>query len=179
MKIETYNIISLVFQFFITVGAIVFGLWQVKINLKLKKLQESVGLSIVPGVGLNLHLMNVGGVNLYLRKYEIGPETENFSKPLLIAAGTGKNSFLQIETPNFQRNKTYDIKLYLIDEFKEKYLSSGQLIIEDIDMMVPAIANYDISITGATSEPSLSMVKIKSPRIKAWSYQTEKYNWII
>lgn len=179
MKTGTYNLISSILQFLIAFGAIVFGIWQIKINLRLKKIQESVALSIVPGIGLSLHLMNVGGMNLYLRKYEIGPKTENFDKPLLIAAGAGNNSFLQITIPDFERNKTYNIKLYLIDEFKEKYLSTGEFIIEDVEITQPVITTQEISATGTTSGPVLSMTKTKFPRIKAWSYKTEKYNWTI
>ena len=179
MKTGTYNLISSILQFLIAFGAIVFGIWQIKINLRLKKIQESVALSIVPGIGLSLHLMNVGGMNLYLRKYEIGSKTENFEKPLLIASGTGNNSFLQIITPDFERSKTYDIKLYLVDEFKEKYLSSGQFIIEDIEMLSPVLTALETQTTGATSGPVLTMNKVKQPRIKAWSYETVKRNWEI
>jgi hypothetical protein len=177
MKVETYYIISSVLQFIIALGAIVFGVLQFKINSKLKKLQETVGLSIVPGLGLNLHLMNIGKINLYLKKYEIGPKTEDFDKPLLIAAGT--NSFLQIEVPNFERNKKYNVKLYLIDDFDEKYLSTGEFIIEDVevDLIQPRMSPLDSSITpGATS---FVISKMKTPQIKAWSYKTEKYNWTI
>lgn len=127
--------------------------------------------------------MNVGRVNLYLKKYEIGGRTKNFDKPLLIAAGAGDNSFLQITMPdfNFNRNIEYDIKLYLIDDFGERYLSTGGLIIEDVDVetIQPFIFSQGIPPTAVTSSPTLPVVKIKQPRIKAWSYKTEKYNWTI
>jgi hypothetical protein len=165
MKVETYYIISSVLQFLIALGAIVFGVLQFKINSKLKKLQETIGLSIVPGVGLRLLFMN------------IGPNTEDFDKPLLIAAGN--NSFLQIEVPNLERNKKYNVKIYLIDDFNEKYLSTGEFIIEDVEVEViqPRMSPFDSSITpGATS---FVISKMKTPQIKAWSYKTEKYNWTI
>src|SRR3989344_114100 len=179
IKQEMFNFWSIILQFLIAAGAIVFGIWQIKINLRLKKIQESVALSIVPGIGLNLQLMNVGGINLYLKKYEIESKTENFEKPLLIAAGAGNNSFLQITVPNFERNKKHDIKLYLIDEFKEKYLSSGELIIEDIEIMSPAITPQESATAGGTFGQVLSMTKIKTLIIKAWSYKTVKRSWEI
>lgn len=175
METEIYNIISSILQLVIAVGAIIFGIWQIKINIRLKKLQESVALSIVPGIGLNLHLMNVGGINLYLRKYEIGTKTENFDKPLLIAAGIGNNSFLQITIPDFERDKNHNVKIYLIDEFKEKYLSTGELIIEDIEITQSIIIPPENLTTGT----NLPTSKTKIPRIKAWSYETVKLNWEI
>lgn len=174
MKIETYNNLSLFIQSLIALGAIVFGGWQILINSKLKKIQESVALSIVPGQGLNLHLMNVGAVNLYLSKYEIGQKTENFEKNLLIAAGA--SSFLQITIPDFNRGKKYPIKLYLIDDFQEKYLSTGEIIIEDVEVMSQVITS---PVTDITLTPMISMEPTKIPRIKAWSYKTEKRNWEI
>jgi hypothetical protein len=177
MKTESYYIVSSILQFVIAIGAIVFGYLQFKINSKLKKLQETIGLSIVPGIGLKLLFMNIGKINLYLKKYEIGPNTEDFDKPLLIAAGT--NSFLQIEVPNLERNKKYNVKIYLIDDFNEKYLSTGEFIIEDVEVEViqPRMSPFDSSITpGATS---FVISKMKTPQIKAWSYKTEKYNWTI
>ena len=179
MRTETYNVISSILQFMIAAGAITFGIWQIKINLRLKKLQESVALSIVPGIGLNLNLMNVGGLNLNLCKYQIGSKTEDFEKPLMIAAGAGQNSFLQITVPDFKRGEKQLIKLYLVDDFKEKYISTGEMIIEDMEINYPFRSDQGADMIATTGKPYLSMGTIKTPRIKAWSYQTEKYNWTI
>lgn len=158
MEQLTYNLWSFIVQIITACAAVVFALWQININRRLKKLQDYVAVSIVPmGTGdLRLQIINVGKINLYLQKYEIGTNHEAYAKPMLIPAGS--NSFLLVPIKNFNIGQSMDIKLYLIDELEEKFISTGEAVVNEINVQI-----------GDSTQ------KIK--QVIGWAYKTIKENW--
>lgn len=156
------------------IGAVFFGWKQNQINERMKKLQDYVAISVISkGMGSSeITIMNVGKVNLYLRQCEIGFNTETFSKPLLIPAGTGQYSNLSVRILNLQpRMQT---KFYLIDESGEKYISTGQIIVEQIS--IPSLPTTTLPSGGTTApQPTSSITTV--PNFLIWTFKTEKYNW--
>lgn len=158
MEQLTYNLWSFIVQIITACAAVVFALWQININRRLKKLQDYCAVSIVP-MGTNdlrLQIINVGKINLYLQKYEIGTNHEAYAKPMLIPAGS--NSFLIVPIKNFNIGQSMDIKLYLIDELEEKFISTGEAVVNEINVQ-----------TGDSTQ------KIK--QVTGWAYKTIKENW--
>ncbi len=149
---------------------------QTKINKRLQDLEDYVAVSIAPGLANNLLVMNVGKINLYLHKYEVGSETDNFSEPLLIPAGT--NSYFQIPVKFWKNGEKNKVKLYLTDEFSEKYLSRGEVIIESfparpIQSNIQGVQQFD------TNPMQIMTNQSNLISMRAWSYKTNKYNWEI
>lgn len=169
MKQGDYNLISAITTSITVVFAVGFGFWQIKINDRLKKLQDYVAISIVL-VDNRLQLINVGKINLYLQKYEIGTDIDAFAKAMLIPAGS--NSWLLIQIKNFNSGQKMPIKLYLIDELGEKYLSTGEVIVEPVNIGIHPVEQVVQGVTG--NIPAQNIIQFKS---SAWAYKMEKYNW--
>lgn len=175
MEQSTFNFYSLLLQILTAVAAAIFAVWQIKINERMKKLQDYVAISVVPmGTGNpSIKVMNVGKINLYLKHYEIGTNTETFTNPLLIPAGTGENSNLRITVQNLQA--VMQMKFYLIDELGEKYISTGQIMVEQL---VLPVLQRNIPQEGGTAAPQ-PIPNVAVQDFKVWSFKTEKYNWMI
>lgn len=169
MEQSIYNLLSFIFQTISGIAIAIFAILQWQINNRLKKLEDYVAVSIVPmGAGdLRLQIINVGKINLYLQKYEIGTYHESFAKPMLIPAGS--NSFLLVAIKNYNLGQNLDITLYLIDELGEKFISTGEAKVENISLIKQTPASQ-----GSTT-PSYETVSV--PQAVAWAYKTIKKDW--
>jgi hypothetical protein len=170
----------LVIQILTVVAASIFAIWQVLINKRLKELQDYVAVSMVPffdGNDPKLQVINAGQINLYLKKFDIGTMTTNFEKERLLVCGSG-NPFYILPVPNNIIGVEIPVKLYLIDEFKNKYISTGAVIIDAIPMAItgqPASPMAGIPLPPAQSPQQITF----RTNIRGWSYKTEKINWTI
>lgn len=175
MDQNTFNLWFLLLQVVTASAATIFAIWQIKINERMKKLQDYVAISVVPmGPGTNsIKIMNVGKMNLYLKQYGIGANTETFSNPLLIPAGTGENSNLRITLQNLQ--PVMPMKFYLLDELGEKYISTGQVIVEQ--QTLPILHRNASPESGTAIPQPVQLITV--PDFKIWTFKTEKYNWMI
>lgn len=102
--------------------------FQIKINNNLHKLQKSVAINIEPNID-SLKLVNVWKINLYIHKFETYWNNHKFTKPRLIAI----KSFYWIPAPDLSNfnDKESEIKVYIEDEFNEKYILTG-FIVKDL-----------------------------------------------
>ena len=163
------------------VGAIWFGWNQTQINKRLQELQDYVAISIIPQPEFQLQIINVGKINLYVHKWEIGNFTETFSKAILIPAAAP--AFLLISLSSLPMGQ-HPVKIYLTDEFGKKYLSTGEVVIEPIairplsQMLPHSETPPSDGSTQTVNLPQAQVVNITA-RMRAWSYKTEKYNWTI
>ena len=175
MNQNTFNFWSLLLQITTAGAAAIFAIWQIKINERMKKLQDYVAISIVPmNPGTNsIEVMNVGKMNLYLKQYGIGTNTEIFQNPLLIPAGTGENSNLRITLQNLQ--PVMPMKFYLLDELGEKYISTGQIIVEQ--QALPILPRNTLQESGTVAPQPMQSVVLSD--FKIWTFKTEKYKWMI
>lgn len=169
MNQVNFNLWSLILQIITAVAAGIFAFFQYKINNRLKKIQDYVAVSIVPmGPGdLRLQVINVGKINLYLQKHEIGMNKESFAKGMLIPAGS--NSFLLLPIKNHNLNQKMDVKLYLIDELGERFISTGEAVVKEIEGLKESKLE-----TG-----QIAHEKIKIKQVSAWSFKTLKRDWEI
>lgn len=155
-------------------GAVYFGWKQTQINKRMQELADYVAISIIPLKDFQIQIMNVGRINLYLHKWEAGSLNETFVKPLLIPIDAKSFIIISLQSPPMGQHL---LKLYLTDEKKQKYLSTGEIAIEPIAFQVP-------TTTKPTVQQELPQTSGNEPvsvttRMRAWSYQTEKYNWRI
>jgi len=146
-----YEIFSLVIQGVVAIAAVVFGIFQISINHRLVKIQDYVALSIVPGNG-TIKLLNTGKINLYIWGFEVNGNIKKLEKGRLISSASLDSSFywLPIDFVPKESN-SFEITIYLIDEFGEKYITTG----------------------GGNSEK----VGEKDMRITVWTYKTIKSDW--
>jgi len=191
MKAEDYYLISATTTSIAAVFAFVFGIWQIKINERLKKLQDFVAISISPNMKPHgIVIMNVGKLNLYLKKAEIGSLVHDYAKPRLISIGKDPFYRINFSLQNMLSNLNQEIpvKLYFIDETEQKYLSTGSVIIEgeitppsvqpNVQGVIPQ--GGETVAPQATPPPAISISQSFNIReIRAWSYKMEKYNWRI
>ena len=181
MEQNSYNLLSLVLQVFTIIAASVFALWQVLINKRLKELQDYVAISIIPKPDFQLQIMNVGKINLYVHKWEIGTFTETFSRAILIPAAAPSFLLISLSSPPVGQ---HPVKIYLTDESGEKYLSTGEVVIEPIairpiSQILPQSETPSLNEgTPTINSPQAQVVNITA-KMRAWSYKTEKYNWTI
>ena len=134
-------------------------------------MQDYVAISTAP-FGMQLQIMNVGKINLYLHKYEIGTATESYSKPLLIPVGN--NAFLLVPIKSHVLDKNMNVKLYLIDELGEKYFSEGEVMVKEITIPQPIVQGTLQS--EATAAPATEPIR-RPQATSAWSYKTVRSNW--
>ena len=110
-------------------GALIFGVLQIKINLRLKSLQDYVAISAVPeSKESKIKLLNTGKVNLYLWGFDMPDNNQRLGKPRLITAGTGNTSYYWIDPPSNLDKITsfpydFEFRLYLEDDFGKKWIS--------------------------------------------------------
>ncbi|MDD5639387.1 MAG: hypothetical protein PHR47_01090 [Candidatus Pacebacteria bacterium] len=152
------------FQIITGLAAVMFAFLQYKINKRLQRLQDYVAVTIVPIANPllpRLQIVNVGKINVYLHKYEIGSNKEAYAKAMLIPAGSG--SFLLLPIKSSVLGQNMDIKLYLVDELGEKYISTGEAILEKQII--------------ATQKPDGTTENITAIEPSAWSYKTIKKDW--
>jgi hypothetical protein len=160
------------------VGAVFFGFKQNQINKRLKELQDYISISLVPARDtqtnkFQLQIRNVGKANVYLYKYEVGAITNSYDRARLIAAGISNDTpFFIIPVPIGTINTEMEVRIYLKDEFDNRYLSTGGVII-DANPIIPPVSSPEEQVG---SQPLQVPVMVG---LRAWSYKTERYDWIL
>lgn len=173
---EIFNFWSLIFQILAAGALIYFAYRQYQINKRLKDLADYVAISIIPGMQEQLRITNVGRVNLYLHKWEIGSLSETYVKPWLLPT-EGKSEIIITLSGQIGQHLA---KFYLTDETDQKYLSSGEVVIEPIAFQLPISTTPPQVQEGNIPQASGGVQPISVQlRMRAWSYKTEKYNWTI
>ena len=175
MKIELYNILSLIAQSLTAAGLVYFAWRQTQINKRMKDLADYVAISISPAGTWQVQILNVGRSNLYLHKWEIGSQNETFVKPLLMPV-EGKSQILISMPPDQMGQKL--AKFYLTDEVGEKYLATGEVVVEPTSVQVPNAITTPLNQNQSQETITMNNVPIQIGfRMRAWSYKTEKMNW--
>ncbi len=181
ITVDSWRIIEVIGIIVAALGAAFFGWKQYQINKRMQELSDYVAITIIPLKNFILQIKNVGRSNLYLHKWEIGSLSETNTKPWLLPAGEGSQILIAI--PPQQQIGQHLAKFYFTDEKGRKYLSTGEVVIEPIGFQLPISTtpsqppSQDVpqdQITGA--QPVGISIQL---RMRAWSYKTEKYDWII
>ena len=175
MKQEDYYLLTTVTTSITAFFAIIFGIWQIKINERLKKLQDFVAVSISPDINLpGIRIMNMGKINLYIRKIEIGHLVHDYKRPRLISVGVDPCYFIALPITNIIAfaNKIAPIRLYFITETGEKYLATGDMKV-DANIQTTTQQNQNATSGNQTNQ----QVSANITNINTWSYKMEKYNW--
>ena len=149
-------------------GAGWFGWKQHEINKRLKDIQDFVAVSVIPLPGGGLNITNVGKVNLYLKKWEVGQSHEFFEKAILLPAVNGIN--ITVSTPG--NPGEYPIRLYLYDEQQEKYISEGKFFVDAV--ILGQMPSTEVKIEQGNSNSSQLQF---GTRPRAYSFGTRKYKW--
>lgn len=151
----------------IVAGIAAFLAWKIgkkqnEINKRLLSLQDYVAISVVPDPGNGvIKLMNVGKANLYLWAFDMPENNQRLNKPRLISAGTNEAAYYWIpvpKIPNVKERFEFEFKLYLTDEFKNKWISEH----------------------GGEGESTKTMQdgkQVDAYMMKVWSYKTYKSDW--
>jgi hypothetical protein len=87
---------------------------------------------------------------------------------MLIPAGS--NSFLLLPIKNYNLDQKMDVKLFLIDESDEKFVSTGEAMINKIKV-------FREKSGSAPGAPTYEEVEV--PQIVAWAYKTLPNKWEI
>ena len=177
MEQHVFNFWSIILQILTAVGLIYFALRQTQINKRMQELADYVALSISPAQGFQLQVINVGRVNLYLHKWEIGSMNETFVKPLLLPAEGKSKILITIQPPQIGQHLA---KFYLTDEADQKYLSTGEVMVEPVVFQLPQTTTPPQIQGSEQNQTSGAQPAINVQlRMRAWSYKTEKSKWII
>ena len=162
------------------IGALIFGWKQYQINRRMQELADYVAVSIIPQKDFKLQIINVGHVNLYIHKWEAGSLANTYVKPLLVPTEAKSSIIINFQPPLLGQHL---LKIYLTDEKDQKYLSTGEVVIEPIA--------FQFSPPPASTGPQVQQEPLITPQIsgaqpinittqmRAWSYKTEKYDWMI
>ena len=179
IKQEIFNFWSIILQI-LTAGGLIYFAWrQTQINKRMQELSDYVALSIMPAVsGFSIEILNVGRANLYIHKWQIGSLSETYVKPLLLP--TEAKSKISINYPPQQVGQ-HVAKLYLTDETDQKFISTGEVVVEPVAFQLPLSATQPqgISTDQNSTTPNTGNVLNVQLRMRAWSYKTEKENWNI
>lgn len=172
---KVLQIISSYGTLFAALGAVLFGWMQYNINRRLQRLSDYVAVSIVPfaveGIP-KIQIRNVGKINLYLHKWEIGGRSETYTTPRLL--GCGPELFFVVSPPD-TLSVEMPMKMYLTDEYDQKYISTGSVII-DIDSQ--SMITPDQQGVAPQQLQALQQFQIRG-NVRAWSYKTKRFNWKI
>jgi len=155
-------------DFSVAIGALLFGGWQIKINSRLKSLQDFVSVAAVPGNG-TIKLLNTGKVNLYLWRIKMPDRIINLDKPRLITSGTGDTSYYWIEPPSYKyfedrksvdRELNFEFELFLEDDFGARWISEhgGSAWLDQSNSVAQLQAGSSVHLT-------------------VWSHKTYKRAW--
>lgn len=128
------------------------------INSRLLQIQDYVAISVAPNED-TVALWNTGNSNLYMWGFDMPGNNQRFDKPRLISRSTVANYW--IPAPNLGKistTTTFDFKLYLTDEYGNKWISEN----------------------GGEATPA-KMIKdnkeIDAMYIKVWAHKTTKTDW--
>ena len=146
-----YERLSLLIQAVIGLAALYFAWRQTQINERLRRLQDVVTLSIVPGKG-TFNIINAGTRSVYLHRFEVASHSEAISPPRLISAGTGDSSYYWVPPPKgLEEGEDFELKFYLIDEDGQKWVTEGAGTVLTVktekkgDKLLYAIQTFDFS----------------------------------
>ena len=162
-------------QIIASVLTLLFVLWQIFINKRLKELQDYVAVSFVPAItpnGGQIQIFNAGKINLYLHKFEVGQISHTFSKSRLLAVGGSERNFYGVPVSLNPVNTEMEIRLYLTDESNKKYLATGGYILDALAVPQPVLAPPE----GGTPPVQIPALQLN---LRAWTYRTEKFEWNI
>lgn len=178
MRVETYNIWAIILQLLTAAGLIYFAWRQTQINRRMQELADFVAISISPAGGFQLQVENVGRVNLYIHKWEVGSMSETFVKPLLIPIDAKSKILITIQPPQIGQHLA---KFYLTDEMGSRYLASGEVAIEPVAFQLPQTTTPPQNQNDGSNQTSGAQTMSVSVqlRMRAWSYKTERYEWTI
>lgn len=173
-----FGLLTPAVTFLVGVAAGIFAYYQYKINLRLKELQDYVGLSIIPLPNLQLRITNVGRTNLYLHRWEVGENSQTFLEPILISAESRSDVVITLNPISLGQKRA---KFYLTDESREKFLSEGVVILTPISstpilQVLPAQSPSGGS--GTAAAPQIAGVQV-SINVTALSYRTVRFEWNI
>jgi len=129
-----FQILTLLFQILIAIGAMYFAWRQTTINKRLKDLQDTVAISFIidnlqiPGQEKPLRVfkfLNVGKINIYIHELQIPKMkiVEINGEPRLIPAVGSDVSFFCYPIPDNMLNGDFKIILKITDEFGKEYIS--------------------------------------------------------
>lgn len=169
-------------------GALWFGWSQNEINKRMRALSDYVAVNIVGFILRDdatgqprpmVQIKNVGKLNLYLHKYEIGGATETYKQARLIDCSG--DIFFSAAVPITMGQlgmQELPVKLYLTDEFDVKYLYQGAIetrqSVQSVQNQLPVISG-----TPQQDQAAQQFVLQAGMGIRAWSYKTEKFDWKI
>jgi hypothetical protein len=160
------------------IGACVFGWKQYQINKRMQELADYVAISIIPLANFQLQIMNVGRANLYIHKWELGYLSETYVKPLLVPTEAKSSIIINLQPPLMGQHL---LKIYLTDEGGKKYLSTGEVVIEPVAFQIPPSTTQP-QVQQELQVPSqpfgVQPINIKI-NMRAWSYKTEKHDWVL
>jgi hypothetical protein len=166
---------SLVIQLLTLVAATVFAALQFRINTRLKDIEDVVAITMLPSNprpgGAHLQIANVGKINVYLQKSEIGTNHESSAKPMLIPAG--HNSFLEVLIPVYSPGQSMPVKIFLLDESGEKFVSTGEVTVDNVATAI----NTSGQVIGGSGTPSHTIILPQVVAVKA--YKTVKEKWVL
>lgn len=185
MKQETYNLLSLITQVLIGIAAGIFAFGQWKINRRLQHLSDYIAVEITvkkseARTALSVHFKNVGRVNLYLHKWEVGSHNSTNVRPWILPVGP--DSKISVNVPITSQETflgQHMIKLYWTDERGDKYLTIGEVAVEpvEIQMELP-VEDQTNSGNVANAQPNVSPLSMHL-QARAWAYKTEKADWTL
>jgi hypothetical protein len=160
------------------VGAILFGWKQYQINKRTQELADYVAISIVPHPNFMLQVMNVGRSNLYLHKWEIGFMNNTYVRPILLPTEARSKINITIQPPQIGQHLA---KFYLVDEKNQKYISTGEVVVEPVAFQVQGgMAPVPMADNMPAPNPDINQPNINIQlKMRAWSYKTEKSEWTI
>jgi len=175
------NIIQSIINIISAIGVLIIGVWQIKIHNRLKQLEESIALSVVPDPPFftGIRLINSGKINLYLKKAIIGEVNLDYPNLVLIARGKDPYfliGFSQLELKEMSTKDRISLILYLQDEWERKYLVKGEIFVtfKTIENeQAGKNTDSEFSPTGFPSSKRIFFYFISS----AWVSQIKKYNW--
>ena len=121
--------------------------------------------------------MNVGRINLYIHKWEAGSLANTYVKPLLIPTEVKSTIIINFQPPLMGQHL---LKIYLTDEKDQKYLATGEIVIEPVAFQLPP-SSTEPQVQQELPTQQLSGVQSINIKtlMRAWSYKTERYDWMI
>jgi len=157
------------------VGLYFMGL-QTKINNTLKGLEDVVAVTVLWETGTDkVNILNVGKVILYLNKYDIGKNTEIFSRSLLIPA----SGLIRISLHDLPVGEM-DMQLYLTDDFKRKYKFEGKILVEEIEQPYVLLLGQTANLLQGDGTVTSGVAPVQNKKVKVLAihpYKTEQYDW--
>jgi|SRR3989344_4038218 len=181
MDQELFNLLFIILQVVISIGAGTFALYQYRINRRIQKRDEYVVVGISPFPLSSILFVNVGKINLYLHKWEIGSLNSAYVKPWLLAVGSRSNVSINISKKDLPKLEgQHLIKIYLEDDEAKRYITTGEIAVQSIDSQQPQPVHEQVVAERPDDvEQVVTSAENKNYSIRAWAYKTERRDWVI